>query len=178
MKEKMFILFGLVAVFFVSCGTIPSISTDLSSMSHAVGSVAQTTGAVDFKSGEVLASIGNELDPTDMYYLVSKVLTPASPATKNQAEVLFVQDGKKDWCSFVIPSHKASKEELTIGRLVFVLYGWENYDAKSVNSESYRMSDWRLERITSIDELFKNRVEVGGGKYDPGLVRIPDFPLD
>lgn len=160
------------------CGSIPSIPTSASDLLNAGQAVAQVAESVDFKAGEALASDGVESDPLGMWYKVAKVTTVASPATKNQAEVLFVDNGKKAWSSFVIPSHKAAKAELTVGKLVFVLHGWTDRDAKNVSAEQYRQNGWTLARITSVDELFKNRVEVSGESYDPGLVRIPEISLD
>jgi predicted small secreted protein len=169
---------AVVAMILAGCAGVPSVPTDLMGAAKTVQSAAQTAGAVDFKTNEVLCADGDERDALSMHYRVATVLTPASPATKNQAEVLFVANGKKAWTTFVVPSHKAAKAELTVGKLVYHISGWSDADAKNVSAEEYRQSYWQLERITSVDELFKNRIEVGGAKYDPGLIRIPDAKLD
>lgn len=174
MKKSLLALVGVSMFVVCGCGSLQSASGLL----NAGQAAAQVATPVDFKSGETLASDGVESDPVGMWYKVAKVTTPASPATKNQAEVLFVDNGKKEWSSFVIPSHKAKKEELAVGKLVFVLNGYTNRDAKGISADTYRQNGWTLARITSVDELFKSRVEVGGESYDPGLVRIPDISLE
>ena len=168
----------VVAVLFVGCTGVPSVPTDLMGAAKTVQAVAQTTGSVDFKTNEVLCADGTDRDALSMHYRVATVLTPASAATKNQAEVLFVANGKKAWTTFVVPSHKATKAELTVGKLVYHISGWSDANAKDVSVEDYRQSYWQLARITSVDELFKNRIEVSGAKYDPELIRIPDVKLD
>jgi hypothetical protein len=178
MKKSLLAIIAVSVLVISGCGSIPSIPTSASGLLNAGQAVAQVAETVDFKAGEALCADGVENDAVSMWYKVAKVTTVASPATKNQAEVLFVNGGKKAWSSYVIPSHKASKAELTVGKLVFVINGWANYDAKKVSVEDYRQSSWKLERITSVDELFKSRVEVGGEPYDPGLVRIPEVPLE
>ncbi len=180
MKKLLIIAVSAALVLLAGCASMPV--TDLASGVLAAGkgvqAAAQVAEGVDFRSGEVLASQGTDTDVEAMSYYVSKVVTPASPATKQQAEVLFVEDGKKAWASFVIPTHKAAKAELTVGKLVFVLNSYRDYDAKNVSVDEYRKGRWILERITSTDEMFKNRVEAGGDKYHPDLVRIPDIKLD
>jgi len=178
MKKIVAGVYVVVAVLFAGCAGIPSVPTDLMGAAKTVQSVAQTTGSVEFKSNEVLCADGTDRDALSMYYRVATILTPASPATKNQAEVLFVANGKKEWTTFVVPSHKATKAELTVGKLVYHINGWSDSNAKDVSVEVYRQSFWQLARITSVDELFKNRIEVGGAKYDPELIRIPDVKLD
>lgn len=178
MKKFLAALSGAVIVALAACSSIPTLPTNLINAAGAVQSVAQTVEGVDFKSGEVLCSDGAENDALDMSYQVATILTPASPATKNQAQVLFVGNGEKAWASFVVPSHKAAKAELTVGKLVYRPSGYSDYDAKNVDAQTYRQLTWILERVTSVDELFKNRVEVGGSKYDPALIRIPEISLE
>lgn len=180
MKKLLIIAVAVALVLFAGCGSLPV--TDLASGVLAAGkgvqAAAQVAEGIDFRSGEVLASDGTETDVEGMSYFVSKVVTPATAATKQQAEVLFVENGKKAWASFVIPSHKAAKAELTVGKLVFVMANYRDYEAKNVSADDYRKARWNLERITSTDELFKNRIEAGGAKYHPDLIRIPDIKLD
>lgn len=178
MKKLSLTILVASALVLSSCGSLPGSASNVLNAGQKLQAVAQVAEKVDFKSGEALCSDGDGNDATDMGYKVGKVVTPATPATKNQAEVLFVENGAKAWSSFVIPSHKASNAELTVGKLVFVPAGWADYEAKDVSVENYRQSRWSLERITSVDELFKKRIEVGGNKYHPELVRIPEVPLE
>lgn len=179
MKKFLVVVATVAAIISVAgCSSLPLDASSLMNAGSAVTTVAQKAEAKDFKSGEVLCSIGTDEDPTDMHFAVAKVMTPASDATKNQAEVLWIDGGKKEWSSFVVPSHKAQKAELTIGKLVFHLNGWSEYEEKNVSAENYRQSHWKLGRVTSLDEMFKNFVEIDGTKYDWRLVRIADIPLE
>ncbi len=180
MKKLCIIAFVASLILLAGCGSLPvtDLASGVLSAGKGVQAAAQVAEGVDFRSGEVLASDGTDINVEGMYYYVSKVVTPATAATKKQAEVLFVENGKKAWASFVIPTHKALKAELTVGKLVFVLTSYYDFDAKNVSVDEYRKGRWNLERITSTDELFKSRIEAGGYKYHPELIRIPDIKLD
>ncbi len=109
----------------------------------------------------------------DADFLAAKVLTPASAATKNQAEVIFV-DGKKAWTMFVLPSHKASNAELKVG--VAVLFNtWAG--TQNLSADDYRQGRWFFGNVTSVDELFKGIVEVKGDKKYIKNIRIPNQPV-
>lgn len=123
---------------------------------------------VDFKAGEYLATMDG--DRKDATYYVCKVLTPASAATKNQTEVVFIPDGKKGWANYLTSSHKAAKSELSVGKDVFIawyLQGWDSIDA-----DSYRKTGWTIGTVTSLDYLYKGQVEVNGTLFSLGAVRI------
>ncbi len=179
MKKYVFAAAGAaLAALFAGCSSLPVDPSALMNAGSAVSTAAQKAEGKEFKSGEVLCANGTENDAQDMSYGVAKVMTAASAATKNQAEVLFVSNGKKEWTTFVVPSHKAAKAELAVGKLVFRLRGWDNYEEKDVSAEQYRQSTWTLGTITSLDEMFKNFVEIDGEKYDWRLVRIPEISLE
>jgi len=129
---------------------------------------------VDFQSGEVLCSTGTVMMEGD--YALAKVLKPASPSTKNQAEVVFINDGRKSWVNFVVNSRKATKADFTIGATVFYLAGWQSWD-DGITSDNYRKEAWYLANVTSTEELFKNRVEVGGVSYNIQYLRVPTDPI-
>ena len=126
----------------------------------------------DFKQGEVLCAAGDSA--ADQTFKVAKVLKPASAATKNQSQVLYVSDGSKEWADFVIASHAAKKGELADGVVVFYPSGWAEYDTMSPND--YRSAGWKVGHVTSLDEMFKNLVEIDGEKYFWKFIRIPDDP--
>jgi hypothetical protein len=126
----------------------------------------------DFKKDEVLCAAGET--PADLTYHLAKVLKAASSATKNQAQVLYVMSGSKEWADFVIPTHPTKKEELADGVAVFYPSGWAEYD--TLNSNDYRSADWKVGHVTSLDEMFKNFVEIDGAKYTWKLVRMPNDP--
>jgi hypothetical protein len=128
-----------------------------------------------FKEGEVLCAIYENRDLLENTYYVAKVVTPASPQTRNQAEVIFVHNGKQMWTKFVIPSHKATKEEIKLGTIV-LSHVWAS--GEDISAESYRKQYWQFGRVSSTDELFKGVVEVKGKKSNVKWLRIPDQPIE
>jgi len=171
-----FLASALAAVLLISCAglSVPGVSLNLPtpSLSSAVGSAA---GAMDFKNDEIL-SLYKDTDVMNGIYYVARVLTPASPATKNQAEVIFVEDGKKDWSARVLPSKKADKNDAKIGNLILYPRGWQGHD--KMDSEQYRKSSWAIGHVTNNDELFKNYLEVDGEKFAVSLLRVPTVPVE
>lgn len=146
-------------------GIAQNIPTD--TITSAAGTVG---GGVDFKSGEILSADCDNEKMTDCRYYAAKVVTPATPATKNQAEVLFVS-GDQKWTPYVIPSHKTAKGELAIGKYLFYhVHG--TYE--DIDQDGYRKNGWHLGKITSTDELFKGLVEVSGKKIYLKWLRTPD----
>lgn len=132
-------------------------------------------GGGGFKKGEVLCASHESRGLLDNYYYVAKVVTPATAGTKNQAEVIFVHNGKKMWTKYLIPSHKATKEEIKLGMIVF-RHTWAS--GEDISADSYRKQDWKLGRVSSTDELFKGVVEVRGEKSHVKWLRIPDQPIE
>lgn len=159
------------ALVLVSCS---SMSGALSAVSGGGPVAAASVATYDFQSGEVVASAssGQEMD-ADFY--VAKVLQPASPATKNQAQVVFVHDGSKSWVNYVLNSRKATKADMAVGATVLYLAGWQGSD--NVPADTYRTDRWGLANITSVDELYKNHVEVGGDSFNINYLRVPLDPI-
>ncbi len=156
--------------FFVSCATVSSKLPGVS-LPSGVGIKPQAViGGVDFRDGEVLCASGT--DPNQEHFYAARVLTQPSSATKNQAEVVYLRDGKKEWVNFVFPSRKATKQDLVVGKVLFVP-AWHRED-KDISDEEYRKGLWKLGRVTSTDELFKDIVEVNGEKYYWQWLRVPD----
>lgn len=146
-------------------GMAQNISPD--TVTSVVGTVG---GGVDFKSGEVLSADCDNEKMTDCHYYAAKVVTPATPATKDQAEVLFVS-GEQKWTPYVIPSHKTAKAELATGKYLLYHSSGNNDD---LNQDAYRKHAWYLGKVTSTDELFKGLVEVSGHKIYLKWLRTPD----
>jgi len=118
----------------------------------------------------VLATDGTS--KTDGTYWVVKVLTPASAATKDQAQVLRVEDGKEYWANFVTPTHKTAQAQLALGAEVFFLPR-DSMDS-SVNEQAYTQDPWQLGRVTSVDDLFKGEVQINGTDYYAKWTRMPN----
>jgi predicted small secreted protein len=171
------LLVVLAIVVLAACSSIPGGANLSSAVSAVAGAKGSTTvagsvsGAVDFQSGEVLCSEDNAIE-VGTRFAVARVLTPASSATKNQAEIIWVDNGKKEWVNFVVNSRKASKADMVVGANVFVCHSWDKMD-----SEQYRKDTWYFGAITSTDNLYKGRVEVGSDSYVVDYIRIPTDPI-
>lgn len=178
--RKLIIIFTVLALLFIfsACTTMDSVLKGVEVVGNITdttpGKVTPVTG-VDYKKGEVLCSYYEGRSLVDNTYYTAKVLTPASDATKNQAEVIFVGSGKKAWSQFVIPSHKANDKELQLGMLV-LFHVWANRD--NIDDDAYRKQYWSFGRISSIDELFKGKVEVNGKSMFVKWLRISDQPVE
>lgn len=111
----------------------------------------------------------------DASFRVAKVLQPASPATKNQAQVVFIDDGSKSWVNYVVNSRKASKADMVVGTTMFYLSGWQRHD--KISADSYRKDNWALGTITSVQDLYKNYVEISGNSFNIDFLRVPTDPI-
>ena len=177
--RKIYTLMIALAVLFImtGCETISDVVGEPATKAVSKAKISKpekVVGGIDFKKDEALcAQYDRPLE--DNTFAAAKILTPPSADTKNQAEVLYVGSGEKEWTVAVIPSHKADKDELTLGRLVF--YN-DYYNHEDVTDDKYRKHDWYLGRISSTDELFKNVVEVKGKKMLVQWIRIPDEPIE
>ena len=183
MKVTRFSLLLIVAAVlgFASCSSIASdlmrgaIIGSAGSGSSGGGSAAHAAPAVaDFQSGEVLASHDNG-KIEDAAFFVAKVLQQASPATKNQAEVIYIEDGKKYWVNFIVESRKADKSDFKVGATLLYLRGWASHD--NISADTYRKSRWDLGNVTSIENLYKNQVEIDGENYNINYLRTPTTPI-
>ena len=178
--RKVFFMLTVLALLFIfsGCETMDTVLkgaevvSDIKDKAPVKGS---TVGGIDFKKGEVLSSYREGKSLADNTYYTAKILTPASAATKNQAEVLFVGSGKKAWSEFVVPSHKASEKELKLGMLV-LFHVWATGD--KISADDYRKEYWKFGRISSTDELFKGKVEVNGKSMFVKWLRISDQPVE
>jgi hypothetical protein len=162
---------GLIAA---SCNSLADAA--IGSLTGAVTgkavSSAESTMA-EFKNGEYLCALGNAAD--EPRFRVATILTPASDTTKNQAEVLYVDNGEKAWANLVIDSRKVTKADIKKGVQVFFIGGWSG--SGDADPNSYRKDGWYLGNVTNDDELFKDIVEVGGDKYSIKNLRIATSPL-
>ena len=124
------------------------------------------------------------MDPLDGYvfayiegssgdYHVAKILQPASPATKNQAEVLDMgQSGGRKWAQG-FTSHPADKSELAVGEVVLV----QGSGFSDPDTETLRATTWTAYYITDISSLFKGEVMAGSIMVPIKHLRIPDTEI-
>lgn len=182
MKKFGYILLALgLIVIAASCSSMAS-----GALSGALGAVvpggggggssavASASAPVEFQSGEILASADSR-SMFDSGFRLAKILTPASAATKNQAEALWISDGKKQWVNYVIGSRKATKADFVVGAPIFSLQGWADHE--KISADSYRKDPWKLGNITSVQLLYKNQVEIDGEPYYIEYLRVPTDPV-
>ncbi|MCX7023407.1 MAG: hypothetical protein NT080_02165 [Spirochaetes bacterium] len=184
MKKFLIVLIAvaLAATLFVSCeslarGALEGAVGAAAGGVPAAGSAAaasSSVAAVDFQSADILCGdgVGSMFDSP---WGVARVLTPASTASKNQAEVLWVNNGAKEWVNYVITSRKATKADMVVGAPVFV----NTYIGESTKSDAdtYRKGSWWLRTVTSADNLFKGLVEANGDFFTVDFCRVPIDPV-
>ena len=174
--KRLYVILDVTALWgTISCSSVKNYVDDAGGISGIASSIPASTltGGVDFKKGEVLCAWYENTSLMENSYYAGKILTPATPATKNQAEVLFL-NGKQKWVKIVLPSHKADKSELRLNRVV--LYHGSGH-REEISQDSYRKGTWRIGRVTSTDELFKGVVEIKGRKYQVKWTRITNKPI-
>lgn len=131
---------------------------------------------VDFKAGELLVAYeGSSRD--DSNYLVAKVLTEPTEGTKNEGEFLFINRGTSRWTPWYFESYKPDPSELELGQKVFVC-GNGRTSSSALTADNYRDAWWYIGRITELDELFKDVVQIDGKPYQLGAIRLPNEPFD
>ncbi len=180
MKKFLGILvaFSLIAIVSVSCVSVKDVLTNAisgaASGSSSSASAGTSSASIDFQASDVLANF----DPgakMEVAYAVARIVTPASAATKNQAEAIFVSDGKKLWVNYVINSRKATKADMQVGSPIF--YNTYVGARSETDIDSYRKGTWYIGYITSTDELFKGLVEIAGNNYFVDFLRVPTDPV-
>lgn len=162
----MFALFG--------CETMEDMLDDAASDLVKSTSSSQTggsvTGKLDFKDDEVLA-LWDGKPPDDGNFLLAKILTPASEATKGEAEFLFVDSGEVKWTSWYFNSRIPEASELELGMTVLYPYnGMAHFG--DLDERGYRTSWWYTGRITDLDELYKDVVGINGDAFQLAGVRL------
>lgn len=155
-------------------GALGALGNGLSRSDAAPADSGSSTSApaaqAEFKSGEILCSD----DSGSMFnasFFLARVLTPASAATKNQAEVIWISDGSKAWVNHIVDSRKATGADMQVGAAVLYMPGWAEHDP--IPADAYRKETWALGRVTDTSDMFKNLVEVNGNKYYIASLRVP-----
>jgi len=185
-KNILLVLMVLVGLLLFSCSSMDDVmkgletvekigsKTSTGSSSPAVDAGTSAKG-IDFRKGEVLSSQQENTSLLENRFSAAKVMTPASSATQGQAEVLF-GNGDKKWVAYTVPSHKADKSEMELGKMVLFMYLYSVHE--DITEDNYRTKTWQFGRITSTDELFKGKVEIDGRSYFVKWVRVSDEAVE
>jgi hypothetical protein len=176
------LLVGLIIVLF-SCESMEGmleqatenvVKDSVSTTTKTVG--GNGAGPVNFKEGELLVAYeGSSWDSAN--YLVAKVLTEPSQSTKNEGEFLFVNRGSSRWTPWYFESYKPDPSELELGQKVFYC-GRGRATSGELTTDVYREAWWYIGRITELDGLYKDVVEINGDPYQFGAIRLPTEPFD
>ena len=105
-----------------------------------------------------------------IYVKIGKMLTPASPETKNQAKFFMIENGNEEWMPYWIKTQIATKANYVQGTLVVVFNDNSREDVYMgpTDTQQARSGSWFLATITDTSEIFKGHVIVSGG-YKIGL---------
>ncbi len=110
-----------------------------------------------------------------MYVKLSKMKTPATVETKNEAEFMQVGDGSEMWTKNYWQTRIATKADLKLGVVVIMLdaQGDEGVYRAPENKEEARTNSWFIAKITDLSDLYKGHLTVSGGyKADPKALRV------
>lgn len=100
-----------------------------------------------------------------IYVELAKMITPATPETKNQAQFLMIQGGSTAWKKYWMKTRIATNADITLGKQVIIFEGNAQNDIyyPSTSNQSTRTENWFLARIVDTSETFRGYVMVGGG---------------
>ncbi|HRY83993.1 MAG TPA: hypothetical protein P5533_05100 [Candidatus Cloacimonadota bacterium] len=100
-----------------------------------------------------------------IYVELAKMITPATPETKNQAQFLMIQGGSTAWKKYWMRTRIATNADITLGKQVIIYEGNSQNDIylPPTSNQSTRTENWFLARIVDSSETFRGYVMVGGG---------------
>ncbi len=134
--------------------------------------IATQTLTIDFRPGEQLVSIRDQDSIVSDRFKAGRIMTVPSEATQNQAEAILA-DGTRRWSRHVLDTRKATPADLYVGRMVLYMR-WSHYSNDRMTQDTYRNSEWYFGRVTSVDQLFRGRVEIAGNDMNVSWVRVTD----
>lgn len=132
------------------------------------------TGDAQFLQADDYFVSDEMLGDSDWKYVeMAKMITPASPETKNQAQFLMIQAGNTAWKKYWMKTRIAGSADITLGKQVIM------FEGNSVNSvynspesnQQARSYNWFTSRIVDTSETFRGYVMVGGG-YKVALANL------
>lgn len=116
----------------------------------------------------------DSMSGASQYLAVGRVLTPPSPATRNEGQYLVVgggasyTTGQRVWTRWVWSTRPASAQEAALGTTVFCLNATENDVYRSPRDRNEALNTgWWMTVITDVSDLY--RQEVRAGEYRLGL---------
>ncbi len=108
-----------------------------------------------------------EHDPTGanwVYVSISKMLTPASPGTKNEGKFLRLMNGDEIWSKWFYRTRIANKDEIKVGAQIICLdYNENDIYVAPKDKQDTQIYSWFTARITDVSEMYKGYVMVSSG---------------
>lgn len=107
---------------------------------------------------------------------IGKMMTPASPETKGEAEFLAVSSGKKVFTANYWKSRTMNIDEIRIGAQVIYFAGERRDGAFRMpkKKEEARKESWYMATVTDVSDLYKQIVTLAGNKQvDVANLRMP-----
>lgn len=106
---------------------------------------------------------------------LAKMIQPAKPETKNEAQFMKVGSGEELWTKYYWKTRVAQINECKIGSTVICFNDNIDNDVYKApeDKDSARNSLWFMAKITDMSDLYKGFITVSGGyKVDKENVRI------
>lgn len=100
-----------------------------------------------------------------IYVYVSKMITPATKETKNEAKFMMVKDSNEIWSKIYWKTRMATKADIKIGAVVICFDG-SNEDGVNMppkKKDQARQWNWFMTKITDTSDLHKGFVTTAGG---------------
>ncbi len=110
-----------------------------------------------------------------MYVELAKMIVPAKPETKNEAQFMTVREGEELWTKYFFKTRIATVAECKVGTVVICFNDNvkdEVYHAPE-DKDSARSGSWFIAKITDMSDLYKGYLTVSGGyKIDKDNLRV------
>lgn len=100
-----------------------------------------------------------------VYVYISKMVTPATKATKNEAKFMRVKDSDELWSKLYWKTRPAIKSDIKIGAVVICFDGNNEDDVNMPPKDKgqARQWNWFMTKITDTSDLHKGFVTTAGG---------------
>ncbi len=104
-------------------------------------------------------------DDNEMWGRVGEMTTMASAQTKNEAELFDHESAVKVWTQYYYASKPADISNIKRGDIVFVFHNGE----KPENERQAKTEQWRLVRVTNLENYYKGKITISAWPYDVPL---------
>ncbi|MCX7037899.1 MAG: hypothetical protein NT005_02010 [Spirochaetes bacterium] len=166
--SRVFLVLGVcAAVVLASCASAPPVAAPAAAPAEkpaaapaekpaAAPAVSKDYLGDDTKLFGTVTFPGEGADLYTVWFNTAEVLTPPSPATKNEALVKVTGSETQFWTPYIASSCPATKEELKPGMLVFAV--WEGGTQPLSRDALAKTTTWSLWRVKDVSNLYKGTV--------------------